>query len=207
MSSEAKTVLCIGGVLALTLVTYRVIAGGHPRLLVVALLGDSITAAPQYRPYLEELLGPGNIVEAFGYPGQSTPYIANQADEAMNGDPTDLVVLAGVNDIASGRSLDATIQELEDIYLLAQIRGIRVTAVLLTPWAGHVLGKKSSMQDKTAELNDWIRFMSSANRVVDTQSLGDSAGRLRPEYDRGDGLHMSPEGQRALAALVYRKLR
>lgn len=166
----------------------------------VALLGNSLTAGVTYRVELEALLGPCNAVQAFAHPGKGTAYIRDRLDAALAWGPTDLVVLAGVNDLASGRGVDTVIENLEWIYQTAHEAGVRVVAVTLTPWAGNKVGK--NLQAETQEVNDWISWYSTADVVVDTSSMGDEDGYAYDDYVGKDGLHLTASGQMALALLV-----
>jgi lysophospholipase L1-like esterase len=74
-------------------------------------------------------------------------------------------------------------------------------AVELTPWGSHARG--SSRIGETRALNSGLEISPSVEVVVKTGSLGDDSGRLLPEYDSGDGLHLNAAGQRALGALIF----
>ena len=167
----------------------------------VALLGNSLTAGIRYRVELEELLGPCSAVQAFAYPGKGTAFIKDKLAEALAWGPTDIVVLGGVNDLASGRGVGTVVDNLEWIYLVAKEAGVRVVAVTLTPWAGHSKGK--NLLYETQEVNDWIMWNSSADVVVDTSSMGDAAGVAYDPYVGTDGLHLTEAGQTALAQAVH----
>lgn len=214
MNPDVKTALYIGGVLIFTLGAFKLLAAKpnqqNLRQVSVALLGDSLTAAPQYSKYLRQLLGNNSTVRAFGYPGQGTGTILAHAEEALASNPTYLVVLGGVNDIASNRSPNQTISNLSEIYRRATRRDIKVIAVLLTPWASHRVGCAAKSREETELINDWIvheaRYEAPISHVVDTSSLGDKQGRLKPQYDSGDGLHLNRMGQQTLATLVSQAL-
>jgi lysophospholipase L1-like esterase len=110
-----------------------------------------------------------------------------------------VIVLAGVNDLASGRSVSTVTSGLTQIYDMAHSVGATVIAVTLTPWLGHSKGGKLSQE--THEVNTWIRNQSSADIVVESSTLG-HAGYLIPSYNAGDGLHLNQTGQQALADTV-----
>jgi lysophospholipase L1-like esterase len=167
----------------------------------VALLGDSLSAGVAYRTELEALLGPCSAVQAFAHPNQGTGVIKSHLWEALAWEPTDLVVLAGVNDLASGRSVDTVISNLQQIYGLASAEGVRVIALTLTPWGNHPKG--SMLQYETDLVNDWIRFNSPADVVVDTSPLSDGTDAAHPALVGADGLHLNTTGQKALAQEVY----
>lgn len=163
----------------------------------VSALGDSLTAHGGYCSSLEAQLPAGSSVTCHGYVGQGAKVIGTHLDEALADLPDDLVVLAGVNDLASGRDPRSS---LDTIYRTADAAGARVIAVRLTPWAGHARGV--SLQQKTLELNAWITQNQYVSAVVDTSALGDAAGNLLAAYGSGDGLHLNSEGQRKLGELI-----
>ena len=163
----------------------------------VAVLGDSITANGGYVRRLQALLPPGSVVKGFGVVGEGAKAAHRRLSQALEGRPTDLVVLLGVNDIASGRSLAHTQQWLGRIYAQGRAAGARVVAVTVTPWAAYKR-TDARQQRTTAALNHWIRS-APVGAVVETGSMGDRQGRL---LGRGDGLHPDAAGQRRLGDLI-----
>lgn len=166
----------------------------------VALLGDSLTDGAYYALELNRLLGPESRVRAFSYPGKGARYIKRHIEDALRWNPTDIVVLAGTNDLASNRSPSHVISNLNDIYVEAREKGIRVVGVLLLPWGAHRIGKEKEAE--TAEVNDWISWSAPVD-VVDTGSMGDGRGNLHEALAAEDGLHLNPLGQEALAQEVF----
>lgn len=164
---------------------------GRPRLVVA--LGDSLTADGRYARALEAVLPLGSVVRVFGYVGKGVRDVAAHLDEALALGPTDVVVLAGVNDIASGRSVETVVNGLASMYGRIAAAGARPVAVLLTPWRGDAA--------KTAAVNDWITRSGVAH--VDTAVLGDGSGRLARAFNSGDGLHLNAAGQAALGQLIF----
>ena len=133
MDTWIKPAITVAVSLAVFCVGARVLrAWAEPRMCKnVALLGDSLTAGLEYRAVLEDLLGPCNTVQAFGYPNQQTAVIESRLPLVLASGPTDVVVLAGVNDLASGKSVESIINRLDRMYSNLQSTGIRVTAVTL----------------------------------------------------------------------------
>ena len=167
----------------------------------VLALGDSLTANPAYCAALRAALAPsGSTAICKGYVGQGSAVVASHLDEAWKAKATDVVILAGVNDLASGRKLDQIEANLTNLYTRARQANLRVVALTVTPWAGHSSGSRNL--DRTEALNAWILSSPLPDVVVDTSVLGDHLGRLLPLYDSGDGLHMTPEGAEDFAALV-----
>lgn len=177
----------------------------RPGLQTVSLLGDSMSAGYTYRKTLEDWLGRGSSVARFGYPGKQTSYILDKVRAATKENPTAVVVLCGVNDLASGRGPEHVISNLNAIYLqiAAAVPHVYIVAVTLTPWGKHYRG--SQLKEETEIVNDWIRFSSPTDAVIDTAVLGDGQGNLHPDLDSGDGLHLNLQGQIALATAVYQQ--
>ena len=169
----------------------------------VLAVGDSLTASMAYCASLKDQLPEGSTLKCIGLPGQGTGPILQNLSAHLKPVYDYVVVLAGVNDIASGRQMDSIKKNLEQMYLTIRANGAQVIAVTLTPWAGHSIGKSRTVQ--TDELNKWIRRHKLSDKVVDTSSLGDFAGRLLSHYGRADGLHRNSEGSTKLAELVWKK--
>jgi hypothetical protein len=167
--------------------------------LVIACLGDSLTTPRGYCATVGSLYPLGAKVYAFGYPNQGVGAIEEHLDSALAVNPTDLIILAGVNDLASGRPLSDTKAALARMYNTASTAGVRVVAVTLTPWGSHRSGSK--LQAATEELNSWIR--SSGYTPVDTAPLGTYDGALLQQFDSGDGLHLNVAGHRELGRQIY----
>lgn len=169
----------------------------------VVLVGDSLSAGASYRDDLAASLGVP--ISTYAFPGKGSAAIAELVPWSRMGSPTHVVILAGVNDLASGRGIKGAQEGLRR--LVERVRGLGVTPVLveLTPWAGYSAARKDpQLIEQTRQVNAWIRSV--GVRMVPTSSLGDAQGRLLPQYDAGDGLHLNSNGQRSLAALVERAI-
>ena len=194
MTPDVKAVLYIAGAAVVLVLGAKAIQvwgrKSHPGLHQVSLLGDSMSAGSTYRVELEDLLGVGNVVQKFGY-------------KARASQPTDVVVLCGVNDLAAGHTAQHVINNLNAIYTEIAVTSphTRIIGVTLTPWGSHHLGR--NLQVETDTVNHWIKFMAPVDAAVDTSVLSDGAGNLHPELGRADGLHLNGQGQIALAMVVY----
>lgn len=166
----------------------------------VVAVGDSLTASGGYCDELQALLPPGSTVDCYGWQGEGTGNIAKNIDPGMFTGCDDVIVLAGVNDLASGRSVQETVEGLERIYQKARQSGARVIAVELTPWAGHAVGR--NLVAETAKVNKWMAMSPSVEQTVDTGYLGVN-GQLRPELGMKDGLHLNSQGQVVLGTLIF----
>lgn len=192
MTTWQKWALGIGAVIlaALLLRPSRVYAG---RLLVV---GDSLTGSPGYCATLRT--SGGFAVTCLSLENQGVSAIRKSAVDTVSKDASldAVVMLAGVNDLASGRGADYVCDELDKAYRGLAARGLRVVGVLLTPWATHAKGK--SLQAETAQVNDFIRRHPVLSAVVDTSTV---------TGQRTDGLHLTEQGGTQLALAVLEVLR
>jgi hypothetical protein len=194
--------LLTGGALVVAGIT-RALGNGveepmGPRHVVA--VGDSLTAHGTYCEALETLLPPGSTVDCYGWQGEGTAAISANITPKMFAGCDDAIVLAGVNDLASGRSVQETVEGLERLYQKGRQAGARVIAVELTPWSGHAVGR--NLVAETAEVNKWMNMSPSVELTVETSSLGDN-GYLRPEFSMKDGLHLNNTGQAALGMLIF----
>ena len=163
----------------------------------IACFGDSITANGGYCNEIARTTGAK--VKSFGYVGQGTDYILKRMHKVMQWQPTDVVILAGVNDLPS-KSSTHTATNLAKMYATFRNAGIRVVAVPITPWHGYASAKGN--EAKTEDVNRWITFDARVDEVVSIAALGDNNWRLLPQYDSGDGLHLNAKGQQVLGGLI-----
>lgn len=171
--------------------------------LSVLAVGDSLTASMAYCAALKDHLPDGSTLSCRGLRGEGTGPILEMLKNRISPSHDYVIVLAGVNDLASGRNLDKVKANLEQMYLTVHANGSKLVAVTLTPWSGHVIGRRLTGQ--TDALNTWIRRHRLPDKVVDTSSLGDFSGRLLSQYGAADGLHLNENGSAKLAELVWKK--
>jgi lysophospholipase L1-like esterase len=203
MENSTYILIAGGTVLALTFLGMRKAQASTPRRVLA--IGDSLTANKMYCTTLSKKLPKGNQVTCSGLVGQGTGAILSNLQKEYSpvalSQFTDIVVLAGVNDLASGRSMKTIKSNLEGIYGYARQAGVRVIGVELTPWNGHIKGQH--LVAKTDELNDWLTGHPDLSAKVTTRDLGDFQGNLQSIYATGDGLHLNSAGGAKLAELVY----
>lgn len=203
MENSTYMLIAGGTILAVTLLGMRKTHAVTPRKVLV--IGDSLTANKMYCSTLTEKLPKGSQVTCSGLVGQGTNAILANLRSVYNpvalSQFTDIVVLAGVNDLASGRSMNSIKKNLEDIYGYGRQAGLRVVGVELTPWGSHNRGKNLVAQ--TDELNSWLAGHPDLSSTVTTRNLGDFQGNLQSIYATGDGLHLNGAGGAKLAELVY----
>ncbi|QBQ39556.1 SGNH/GDSL hydrolase family protein [Pseudoduganella plicata] len=131
---------------------------------------------------------------------------------------THAVVMIGVNDLGGlhrNKPDDpaARARMLEDLRLAhrqlverAHAQGVCVIGGTITPYAGSDYYKPAPVNEADRrQLNDWIRSAGVFDGVADFDAALRDPARpelIRKEYDKGDGLHPSPAGMRALAEAV-----
>jgi hypothetical protein len=129
------------------------------------------------------------------------------------------VLLAGVNDIAGGRSAAAINADLAAAWDVVHSAGARIIQVLPTPWFGYTggragVGKQLFFNDPTTAsklravtegvrqyIRDSVGQPGGPDDIVETATLGDAQGRLLKKYS-WDDLHMNGAGYQALGQLV-----
>ena len=188
--------------IGITAIAAGMLVANKRRSRVVLAIGDSLTAHGGYCKELENLLPKGSSVFCIGYPGQGVQAIRTAVNVASQKGALDVIIFAGVNDLATGHSVEYTMEQLDLLYREARSSGARVIAVHLTPWASHIKGKH--LQAETKALNAAITKSWVPAIRVETVALG-MYGSLLPEFDSGDGLHLSDEGQKRLARILYRQ--
>jgi len=128
------------------------------------------------------------------------------------------IVMIGVNDLGGlhrNKPDDpaARARMLEDLRLAhrqlverAHAQGVCVIGGTITPYSGSDYYKPAPVNEADRrQLNEWIRTSGVFDGVADFDAaLRDPAQPelIRKEYDKGDGLHPSPAGMRALADAV-----
>jgi lysophospholipase L1-like esterase len=129
-----------------------------------------------------------------------------------------VIILEGVNDLGTltrdgpvaperHRALvEQMIGALQQMVQRARERGVKSILCTILPYGGsdYYHPGPESEADRQA-VNAWIRAPGHADRVVDLDALmRDPAApsRLRRDLDKGDGLHPSDAGYRAMAAAI-----
>lgn len=152
---------------------------------------------------------------AIGLVGHGARVIAGRLPDVLATAPTHVIVQAGVNDLASGRSLRHTQRWLAEMYTRVRAADAQVIAIPVLPWSRYLdkprfKARKRALLAQTRALNAWIAEQHRAGRidaVIDVTSMRDSTGGLDRRYARKDGLHLSARGQRHLGRLVAERIR
>lgn len=182
------------------------------RTLQISALGDSHTTGGRY--LAEVHAKRGSTGRAIGLVGQGARVIAKRLPELLADRPGVVIVQAGVNDLASGRSLKHTRTWLARMHAQVRATGATVVAVPILPWAAYLdrarfRARKARLIEQTDALNAWLAAEQAAGRIdvlIDVSALNDGRGRLDPQFARRDGLHLNAAGQRALGRLIAAQL-
>lgn len=166
-------------------------------LCKAGVMGDSITAWASFN-YVDKLnsLCGANVFDNYGIGGQGTGAMAARFDtDIISHNYRDAIILAGVNDIASRRSVTTIKNNLANMYKKAKDAGMRVIAVTITPWQDHS-SWTPEFQAKTEEINAWILSKpANVDVVVDAYAVL-NAFSTKP-------LHPNPAGQKAIGDAIY----
>lgn len=195
--------------------------------LLVAALGDSITAgsprwdpdpgvrnrigAPaldpesQYPYWAEVRLGGRARVRNCGVSGQRTDEIARRLDACATGAEV-LIVQAGVNDLAQGRSVASAAANLRAMVRRGRARGLPVLLAELLPWNDGPPGSAAQIRALNRRIATIARD-EDATLLPFHRALADPADPDRmPRALTADGEHPSVAGYRRLGAVVARAL-
>ncbi len=194
---------------------------GRPAAVVVAALGDSITAgSPLWDPDAEIRASIGSSLEQksqyeywvrkrmpdvrfrnCGVFGERTDQIAARLEGCAEAADV-LVVQGGINDIAQMRDVETAARNLRAMVARGKKLGLRVALTEVLPWNNGPPGAASRIRrlnsliagvgrDEGVPVYPWYE------RLEDLQS----PGRMKPEWTI-DGDHPSVEGYRRLADVV-----
>lgn len=184
--------------------------------ITIVALGDSTTAGtPGYRSPLESPpKGSGDETSQYafwlmkehpdwlvlnrGVNGERSDQIhARFERDVVQYSPSAVVIVAGVNDIYQGQTVDHVTGELHGMYAQARQAG---TAVV----AGSIIPFNTATPDQNArirQVNEWIRLQPEV-AFVDTRSAVAAPGKPDLLFESPDGLHPSPAGYRRMAEAI-----
>jgi membrane dipeptidase len=196
------------------------VGNSAPVPLTIVALGDSTTAGtPLYQSPLEAPpAGKGNEESQFAYwlmrrqpgwsvlnrgiNGERSDQIAARFDrDVLANAPAAVIIIAGVNDVYQGRSVDQVTANLRAMYDRAAAAGIPVIAGSIVPYNSA----SADANRKMHEINAWIAAQAAHDHnvfAVDTRA----AAAAREDGDRlaasPDGLHPDVAGYRAMAEAI-----
>lgn len=193
----------------------------------LACVGDSITLG-HYPEELQKLFGDSAEIRVYAREGAGAEEILEYALDALDGgfEPTHVLWYAGINDCACQRRTRQQewrrVIEVTNRFVEA-VERVKVEPVLIEhhPWDGSRYDPSPIGWSCSGVVNDWIageRLMAGGAQVIDTSGLGyariacsgrrniegcDRYGQLRDRYNAGDGLHLSHDGAKVLARMIY----
>ena len=184
----------------------------------VAVIGDSLSAPGTYVSDLGKKNG--FIIETYGSPAGQTGWYEGSSEGNARGfnykfdtfilkpgkKYDDVIVFGGFNDINTGIPLKTIEDNLQVLYKKINDSKMRVIAISVLPYRGC---NCSADQGDTAvqTLNEWIRIKAeSVTMFVNAYPYffdpNDSTS-LNKAYYELDGVHLSKEGYKKLAELIY----
>jgi len=199
--------------IALLLVT---MTNQQPGAVTIIALGDSTTAGtPGFQSPLEQPPnGRGDETSQYAYwlmkthpdwtvinrgvNGERSDQIRARFDrDVIQASPAAVVIIAGVNDVYQGRTVDHVIEQLHAMYARAAEARIVVVAGSIVPYNTATSEQNTRMR----QINDWIRQQPGL-AFADTRSAvaaSDNPDRL---FESPDGLHPSAAGYRRMAQVI-----
>jgi lysophospholipase L1-like esterase len=200
-------------------------ASGHNEATVqekvrIVALGDSTTAGtPGFLSPIEAPpSGRGDVTSQYSYwliaahpewdilnrgvNGERTDQIAARLErDVIAAKPRAVVIVAGVNDIYQGRTVEEVIAQLERMYDRAARAGIRVIAGTIIPFNTATPEQNGRMR----QVNDWIREHARKRpeiSFVDTRTAVAAPGNPDLLASSPDRLHPSADGYRIMADAI-----
>lgn len=179
-------------------------APGRRRIVAI---GASLTKGGVYAKEVARLQGDGSIAVAYGWPGQGSRYIGERIGKALEQYPTDVIISALGNDIASGRKVSSIEKRHQAMYeAIKRYNSDTRIIVLLSPPRRSYGRWKPAWDTKLAEFAAWARRNPLVDAVVDPRSaMATGDGALKREYDAGDHLHPNAAGRRVMGREIYRQ--
>ncbi len=153
-------------------------------------------------PYWLMKTHPGWEVLNRGVNGERSDQILDRFErDAIAEKPIAVVILAGVNDVYQGRSVDHVTRQLRLMYSRASRAGVRVVAGSIIPFNTATPEQNRRMH----AINDWIRREAEGDANVDhvdTRAAVSAPGRPDMLVSSPDELHPSVDGYRRMADAI-----
>ena len=187
-----------------------------PQPIRIVALGDSTTAGtPAFKSPLESppsgsgdetsqysfwlmKVHPEWVVLNRGVNGQRSDEIhARFERDVIRNTPGATVIIAGVNDIYQGRSVEHVTGELQAMYARAAEAGIPVVAGSIIPFNTAT----PEQNQRLRQVNEWIGRQPKVT-FVDTRAAVAASGNPDLLFESPDGLHPSAAGYRRMAEAI-----
>jgi lysophospholipase L1-like esterase len=140
-----------------------------------------------------------------GINGQRSDEILRRFPRDVLGEKPDyVIILAGVNDVYQGRSVETVKSYLVAMYSRAKSAGIRVVAATILPY--NTMGAREA--ESIRELNRWVREEAGNMKILFCDTNAAVADPHNPDMLRGspDGLHPDVSGYRAVGERLARTI-
>ena len=195
-------------------------AVGMPVRVRVVALGDSTTAGtPAFRSPVEAPPdGSGDRTSQYAYwlmaahpewevvncgvNGERSDQIRARFErDVIAREPRAVIIIAGVNDVYQGRTVEAVTEQLRAMYA-------RAADADITTIAGSIIPYNSATPEQNArmhQINEWIRRQRGVT-FVDTRHAVASPADPDKLADTPDGLHPSPDGYHRMADVLRPQL-
>ena len=190
------------------------------RKITIVALGDSTTAGtPGWKSPLEVApVGQGDETSQYAYwlmqthpdwnvlnmgvDGERSDQIRGRFErDVLDQQPRAVVIIAGVNDVYQGRSVQHVKEQLAAMYERARRGGIPVVAGTIIPFNTATAEQNARMK----EINAWIRERSTEDpnvAFVDTRAAVADKNNPDALFESPDSLHPSAAGYRRMAEAI-----
>lgn len=166
----------------------------------VVLLGDSLTAWGDWPHYF-----PDARIRNFGIPGDTSDRILRRLEGVVKTRPHKIFLMAGINDLWSGRSPAHVAGQMEKIVTRLKEACPKATIFLQStlPVNNRLLGPGIDNRD-VLDLNRRLKILAETAGITFIDLTGrfrDERGQLRQEFTR-DGVHLTPAGYQAWRSVI-----
>lgn len=157
----------------------------------IVFAGDSITNYGNWH----ELLN--TVIKNRGIPGDKTDGLLDNIENITEGNPKQIFLMVGINDLSNGASIEDTIENYEKIIdkIIEQTPSSKLIIQSVLPINLDIIQQTQTDNDMITEFNKKLEKLASENNVeyVDLYSNFISDGQL-DESLTIDGIHLSGEG-------------